>query len=203
MDMEALYGYPRPYLTDAELFALLGGSPDSRYGRIKRLLAQGKLHHIRRGLYLKPGPAKPHPYALAQFIYGPSYVSLESALSYHGLIPEAVRTTTSVCSKRSKVFDTPVGLFSFEHVPQLNFFTQVSVVREQGSQFLMAKPWKAMCDYVYVYKKDWTDMAPLFESLRIEEYALPKPSTEELQLLDEYYHHKRITEFLKGVEVWL
>src|SRR5579863_1173434 len=94
-----LQGYPRPYLTDAELEALLEGTPDSRYGKVKRLLAQGKLLHIRRGLYCLTDMLgyliKPHPFELAQYIYGPSYISFESALSFYQLIPETVYTVTS------------------------------------------------------------------------------------------------------------
>ena len=75
-----LRNYYRPYITDAELEMLLDGTSDSRYGRVKRLLAQGKLLHIRRGLYclteMMGYLTKPHPFELAQHIYAPSYISL-------------------------------------------------------------------------------------------------------------------------------
>ena len=64
----------RPYLTDIDLDMLLDGSADSRYGRVKRLIQQGKILHIRRGLYyLTPmhKDVKPHPFELAQYIYPP------------------------------------------------------------------------------------------------------------------------------------
>lgn len=68
--------YPHPYLTDDELSILLGGTSDSRYGKVKWFIAQGKLLHIRRGLYCLTDKAgyigKPHPFELAQYIYGPS-----------------------------------------------------------------------------------------------------------------------------------
>ena len=63
----------------------------------------------------------------------------------------------------------------------------------------MAKPWKAICDYIYCYKKNWHSLGPLVESLRIEVENLPMLRSEEIQLLDEYYHHRRISRFLKGV----
>lgn len=202
--IESLRSYPRPYLTDIELGVLLNGTPDSRYGKVKRLLAQGKLLHLRRGLYCltdKMGYfTKPHPFELAQYIYGPSYISLESALSFHKLIPESVYTTTSVTSKRSKEFQTPLGLFSYLHLPLESFFTEVELVKENGYQFFMAKPWKAICDYLYCYKKDWTNLNPLAESLRINCDDLPVLREEEIQLLEEYYRHTRISRFLKGVQ---
>lgn len=195
-----LYTFPRPYLTDIELDALVGGTPDSRYGKVKRLLAQGRLLRVRRGLYCLSDKTTTHPYELAQFIYGPSYISLESALGFHNLIPEAIYTVTSATTKRSKNFQTPFGLFSYLHLPQENFYLQVELIRGNGQQFLMAKPWKAICDYVYCYKKNWKSLKPLSDSLRIDIEALPYLHEEEIQLLDEYYHHSRISHFLKALQ---
>lgn len=195
---------PRPFLTDIELGAILGGTAASQYGKIKRLLAQGTLIHLRRGLYALNkdlGHIKDHhPFEIAQFIYGPSYISLESALSYHGLIPEAVYTTTSVCIKRSKNFNTPLGNFSFQSMPITEFYTQVAHINENGYQFLIAEPWKAICDYVYCYKKDWHNLSPLYDSLRIELENLPILKDNEAQALDDYYHHKRLHRFIKGIK---
>lgn len=194
---------PHPYLTDNDLKVILPGSPDSRYGKVKRFIASGKLLHIRRGLYcltdLIDNSVKFHPFELAQYIYGPSYISLESALSYHGLIPEAVYTVTSVTGKRPKDFLTPLGSFSYLHVPLESLFTGVELIKENEHQFFMAKPWKAICDYIFCYKKNWNDLRPLLESLRINREDLPILFDEELQLLNEYYHHKRVDRFLKGV----
>ncbi|MFA6037210.1 MAG: hypothetical protein WC748_03685 [Legionellales bacterium] len=195
-----LQNYPRPYLTDLELDTLLDGTSDSRYSKVKRLLAQGRLLHVRRGLYCLPDKQKTHPYELAQYIYGPSYISLESALSFHQLIPEAVYTITSVTSKRSKEFNTPLGVFSYQHLPLEGFYTEVSLNTENGYSFFMAKPWKAICDYVFCYKKEWDSLLPLEQSLRISRKDLPLLRDEEITLLNEYYHHSRITRFLKGVQ---
>lgn len=198
-----LQSYPRPYLTDAELEVLLDDTPDSRYGKVKRLLAQGKLQHIRRGLYCITEEVgyltKPHPFELSQFIYGPSYISLESALSFHQLIPERVYTVTCATGKRSKEFQTPLGIFSYKHLPLENFYTEVYIFEEHGHKFFMAKPWRAICDYVFCYKKNWNNLDPLLESLRINRENLPILRSEESQLLDEYYHHTRISRFLKGI----
>jgi len=201
---DLLRAFPRPFVTDGELEGLLPGTPDSRYSKVKRLIAQGKLHHIRRGLYCLTDRmqfvTKPHPFELAQLIYGPSYISLESALSFHQLIPERVYTVTSTTCKRSKEFKTPLGLFSFLHLPLENFYTEVELVTESNSHFFMAKPWKAICDFIYCYKKDWQGLSPLVESLRIQPESLPELRDEQIELLDEYYHHMRINRFLKSVK---
>jgi hypothetical protein len=194
---------PHPYLTEGDLEALFDGSPDSRYGKVKRLIAQGQLLHIRRGIYCmteKMGyVAKPYSLSLAQYIYGPSCISLHSALSFHGLIPEAVYTTTSITIKRSKEFQTPLGVFDFVHFPIEDFYTEVEFIQAYGQSFLMAKPWRALCDYVFYYKKDWNSFEPLLGDLRINEENLPLLTSQEMQILDEYYRHSRITRFLKGI----
>lgn len=192
------------YLTDNELVALLDGTANSRYSKVKRLLADGKLIRIRRGLYCLTEALghseKPHPFELAQSIYYPSYISLESALSFHNLIPEAVYAITSVCTKRAKVFHTPLGRFTYQHLPPENFYTEVTFIKQDHFQCLLAKPWKAICDYIYCYKKEWDSLDLLLENLRIAEEDLPTLRYEEMQILMNYYHHKRITTFLKGVQ---
>ncbi len=199
-----LNGYQRPWLTDVDISLLAKGTPDSRYSQIKRLLAQDKLLHIRRGLYCfgdRMGQrVKPHPFELAQYIYGPSYISLEAALGFHGLIPEAVYEITSVCIKRSKVFNTPLGIFSYAHLPIENFYLDVDIVTANNARFFVAKPWKAICDYVFCYKKDWTGLEPLFESLRIDPDELPTLGDKEMEMLDAYYHNQRISIFLKKIK---
>ena len=199
-----LQSHSRPYLSDADLMVLIEGTANSRYSKIKRLLAQGKLWHIRRGLYCLTSEvgyfAKPHPFELAQYIYGPSYISLESALHFHGLIPEAVYTITSGSNKRAKEFETPLGVFSYLTLPQENLFTEVELIKKDHYQFLMAKPWRAICDYIFCYKKDWTGLEPLEESLRINKENLPRLSEINIELLNDYYRHSRINKFLKGIQ---
>ena len=86
-----------------------------------RAVASHEVWRIHRRLYCLSDrymQGRINPLELAQCIHGPSYVSLESALSYHSWIPEGVQAVTSVAMGRSRTFDTPVGLFSFTCVPQ-------------------------------------------------------------------------------------
>lgn len=191
-----------PYLRGSQLRLFLPHSADQRSSQVKRALQKGLLIQVRRDLYLLDGylaPRRAHPFELAQFIYGPSYISLESALSYHGLIPEAVYTICSVSIHRRKTFKTPLGLFSYDRLPMQHFFSGVKRIEEPPYVFFMATPWKAICDYVYCTKKDWTSLNPLFDSLRIEPEDLPRPSAEELSELQSFYHQERIHRFLTGV----
>src|SRR3989338_2198082 len=116
---------PKDIFTDLDLINLIGGSDDKRYGLVKRACASDGIVRIKKGLYClspKYQRRKINLYQLAQYIYGPSYVSMESALSYHGWIPEAVHTLTSACVKKSRDFMTPLGAFNFRRVPSAFFY---------------------------------------------------------------------------------
>lgn len=89
---------PRDYFSDTEIKIWFPGTTASRHNLISRAIASGAITKIRRGLYALHRRYQRYGvslYELAPQIYGPSYLSFESALSYHGLIPEAVYTTCS------------------------------------------------------------------------------------------------------------
>src|SRR3989339_1153175 len=155
---QLLRQYPSSAITEDELAQLLGGSPDSRHSLLSRAVKNTLLIRLKRGLYCLGESLRQRPiqsFALAQKIYGPSYISLESALSYHGLIPEAVRTVTSVSIKRNKNFSTPLGDFSYSHLPTDNFFIGVQRITNGRDSYFMATVWKALLDYIYCYKHNW------------------------------------------------
>jgi hypothetical protein len=189
--------------TRAEVACWLGGSPQRQFSLVKRALAHEEIVHVRRGLYClatKYLRQKIDPLVLAQRIYGPSYISLETALSYHGWIPEAVYSVTSAVLDRSREFDTPLGHFSFTRVPQETFYADVSrVEREPGSSFLMASPLKALADYVHVHKQSWNSARPVVESLRVDEGHLKDVNSETFDVLLANYRSLRVRRFLRGL----
>ena len=74
---------------------------------------------LRRGLYALAPPylkATPHPFHVVGRLVLGSYVSSQSALAWHGLIPEHVPVTTSVTSSRPGVWKTPLGVFEYRHL---------------------------------------------------------------------------------------
>ncbi len=194
--------HPSVYLTEDQLAHLLGGTPHSRYARLKRAVKKGLLVRVKRGLYYlneELAFMRPHSFELAQFIYGPSYISLESALSYHHLIPEAVYSITSVSLKRNHLFKTPLGEFRYSRLPTENFFIGVTLVQEGRYRFFMASPWKAILDYIYCYKKDWDNLSLFHDSLRVEWEDLPVISREKLDQFKCFYHSRRIDKFIRNV----
>jgi len=194
---------PYGYFTSQEAATLFPDSEDKRYGLVKRAIAGGQITHIRRGLYClapKYQKKKLNLYALAEHLYGPSYISLESALSWHGWIPEAVYTLTSASLGKSKEFKTPLGAFSYNRVPQKVFYTGVERLSDEaGDVFLMAQPIKALADYVYVHKKDWTGLTPAAEDLRIELDEFESVAANEIDEMIENYTSRRVVTFLKNV----
>lgn len=192
--------YPHPYISDLELTMQFKGTPDSRYGKVKRLLAEGKLIHLKRSLYYLPDTSDnhtlPHAFEMAQFIYGPSYVSLESALSFHQLIPEAVYTTTCVTTKRAKTFSNALGRFVYYHQPPNFFLTHVSNIQQNEVQFYMATPWKAICDMIYCYKNKFVKLSEFCDNLRIEIESLPPLTHITIDELTHYYQNHRVSRFL-------
>lgn len=118
--------------------------------KISTWLADKKLIPIKRGLYAVSPALTGGVISLplvANALYGPSYVSLEFALSHHGLIPEAVHQVTSVTIRRGKTYDTVLGRFSYQILPRKVYPIGVqSVKTDRGHFCLMASPEKALCD---------------------------------------------------------
>ncbi|HPB51643.1 MAG TPA: hypothetical protein PLZ31_10530 [Myxococcota bacterium] len=191
---------PGGIFTITDVHNAFDGSDFSRHALIKRALADGEILGIRRGLYcLAPryNRSPVNPYALSQRIYGPSYVSLESALSFHGWIPEAVYTCTCVSFNRSKRFETPLGQFSFERVLQKALFCQVERVAEPGSVvYFMATPAKALADMVYTRKAPWGTIDDAAGDLRIEHDDTRGVTIDELDVLMDNYDNRRVRRFL-------
>jgi len=192
---------PTDVFSDSDIINCLDGSADRRYGLIKRALAEGSLIPVRRGVYAFGKRFQRQPlnlFELAQKIYPFSYVSLESALSFHGWIPEAAFTVTSVSLKRSARFETQIGNFSYSRIPKLNLVA-VDRVRDGNSIFLMASPVKALIDYVVVFKKDAVDPKHLFESLRIDDKFLRDISFQVIAEIAAGYGNARVAAFVKAL----
>jgi hypothetical protein len=187
-----------------EQAALWVGSRGARLDALlKRAVASREVWRIHRGLYClsdRYTRGRINPLELAQRIHGPSYVSLETALSHHGWIPEAVQAVTSVALGRSRIFNTPVGLFSFTRVPQRSLLSGVRRVSvEGGGAFFLATPLKALADHVYAQRCDWHSAAPVVESLRVEDESLAELTGELFDEVISAYKPGRVCRFLAGL----
>ncbi len=134
---------------------LLAGDVNERDIRrqLSRWKKAGKVYQLRRGLYSLAPPfqkIKPHPFLAANRLLPASYVSLQSALAYYGMIPEYVPVTTSVTTGRPVEWVTPLGIFDFRRI-RIDFFDGYNWVDlgEKQSAFI-ASPEKALLDLVYL-----------------------------------------------------
>ena len=194
---------PQDIFTDDVLINLLQGTPARRYGIVKRAISAGKIIHIKRGLYAlaeRYQRKSINLFEMGQIIYGPSYISFESALNYHRWIPEAVYSVASACVKNSKEFFTHYGTFSYKRIPFSMIYLGVERLSSPDGTFLMASPWKAIADYVYAYKKEWKGIDPVIKSLRVEKENLEDADKELLSHMEEQYNNARVKRFIRGVK---
>jgi predicted transcriptional regulator of viral defense system len=134
---------------------LLAGeeSPGEVRRQISRWVASGRLIQLRRGLYALAEPharARPDVFAVAARIQRPSYVSLQSALAYHGVIPESVPVITSVTTGRPRRFRTRLGEFVYRHLQPRLFWGYEQVATNPGQPIYMAFPEKALLDLFHL-----------------------------------------------------
>lgn len=170
---------------------------------IGKLIKDKYIIRVKKGLYIWSKDLRKSPYSkeiLSNLIYGPSYVSLEYALSFHGLIPERVSIVTAVTSQRNKFFETPVGAFEYCHTHKQAYPWGVQrFVNESGEGFLLACPEKALLDYIALRIKKWGDSVSfeefLYDDLRIDEDEVTNLDKEKIEQLAKYYRSKAVKDF--------
>ena len=148
---------------------------DYRYPRnkISKLLRAGEIIALKSGLYvLSEAYNKPlQPEVIANLLFGPSYISLDYALSYYNLIPEYTFQLTSVTTGRCKLYRTRLGTFSYQQLKPSYYNKAYQIVRTGQSSYLIASPEKALCDKLYLHPRlnsiEQMDQL-LMEDLRLE-----------------------------------
>lgn len=141
--------------------SLLAGGVDARSLRVQisRWRRSGKLVKLKNNIYLLSEDlrkAEIHEFYIASLLIKPSYVSLEKALEYYGLIPDAVSVYTCVTTKRPGKIHTPIGIFDYRHVKNDLFWGYRSLMFEKQLSFV-AHPEKALLDLFYLRGLGVTD----------------------------------------------
>ncbi|MFA6196897.1 MAG: hypothetical protein WC656_09655 [Sulfurimonas sp.] len=134
------------------IYSLLEKSLSNVNEKISNLVKNGELMRLKKGFYTFSKPYLTRPIDLisvANMLYAPSYVSFDWALSYYGMIPERVNEITSATSKNEKLFDTPIGRFSYKKIPLQAYSLGVDWIYDDkdGGRFI-ATPEKALCDKI-------------------------------------------------------
>ena len=145
--------------------------PDENYANVKLLLHNwtrtGKLNRIKKGLYCLADIDVSDNYFFAAFIYSPSYISLESALNYYGIIPDIPQEVVSVTTNNTQEFNTVKGVYLYRKISNKLFYGFKKV--QNGSLFyLIADKEKAVLDYLYyksrgIYTKNLDEIRLTFD----------------------------------------
>ncbi len=164
--------------------------------KLTRMVASGELVRIKRGLYVSD-PATPRK-ALAPMIYGPSYISFQTALARYGLIPERVESVLSASygKNRDKHYRTPLGEYRYLYVPTAAYPYGLDLAEEGGFQYIIASREKALCDSVYKAGKTETgeDIRELLlDNWRMDEDDLRSLDLELVRFLAPRYGRRSVT----------
>ncbi|MBO7074634.1 MAG: hypothetical protein J6W12_06985 [Bacteroidales bacterium] len=123
-----------------------------KYNKVSALEKKGDIIRLKQGLYVTNPDLSGKQlslFVIGNNLYGPSYISLQSALRYYGLIPERVYTICSMTMKRSQMFYNDLARFEYVHVDKDVFPIGVRVeTLDDGTAFLIATPEKALCDLI-------------------------------------------------------
>ncbi len=114
---------------------------------IKRNLKSGLFIKLRNNFYTVKDSRQDY-FFIANRLYQPSYISMETALSHYNIIPEAVYGNTSITTKTSREFETPIGNFTYRHI-KIEAFTGYGLQEVDRYKVLIAEPEKALADYLY------------------------------------------------------
>ncbi|MDW8309626.1 MAG: hypothetical protein RMK20_09655 [Verrucomicrobiales bacterium] len=146
--------------------------------QLSRWVNDGRLVQLRRGWYVLAEPFRklqPHPFLLANRLKKASYVSLQSALAEHGLIPEHVPVVTSVTTGRPEELRTPLGTFLYSHVQPSWFHSYTRRELRGGQSAFVATPEKALLDLVYL--TPGADALDYLRELRLQNLDRLSPHT--------------------------
>jgi hypothetical protein len=192
-----------PYIDAQALLPFLSDYKKPREA-ILRMVKNGELIRLKNGFYLInektiDGSSKRIPFEqIANLIYGPSYISLEWALSFYGMIPERVYTVTSMTLGKNKDYHTPIGDFSYYNLSSESY--SIGVMQKQmldfvGS-FLIASPEKALADTVFKTCKNLNKdqlKDELLESKRIDRKCLQGLNKSLLEEIAKSYRAKHVS----------
>ena len=181
-------------------------SQGARKLRVHRALEHGEAVMLRPGLYCLTSDYRKsplHPFVVAAALHSPSHISLESALSHHDLIPEAVFRVSSVTISRSRSFQTPAGTFDFIRVPSNQPRAGVEAEKLNADEWaFIASPLRAIGDLVYLRKEiSWehNGMGFLTDSMRIEEEDLRLLANSSWDEILDSFRSRRTERYLGGL----
>lgn len=150
----------------------------------------GEIIGLKRGLYMMAG-VRPWPAEVAVSLYSPSYISLESALNHYGLLPDVPFAITLVTTKTTRKFNTPVGQFTYQKIPNRAFLGFDTAT-------LTAKREKALVDYLYLKKNRLVSNDAFWLEMRWQN--LGEVNFRLARKFAKYFGSQKLLSILKGLE---
>ena len=170
---------------------------------LTRWIRKGYIARLRQGYYSFPEYKSKRDFSLyfANRIYKPSYISLHTALSFYGMIPEAVAQITSVTSLKTAAFKNDFGDYSYKNVREDLMFGYELKEMDENRRLMFATPEKALLDLLYLYP--FYNSEKEMEELRMDEnYMKENLNAEMLLSYNERFRSKALdkrTRLLKKV----
>ena len=151
------------------IFQVFSWCPDFDRNNITRWMKKGYIERLRQGYYAFPEYRGKPDYSLyfANRIYRPSYISLHTALSFYGIVPEAVVQITSVTTLKTASFSNNFGEYSYKNVKENLLFGYDLKPMADNRTIQFATPEKALLDLLYLYP--FYDSEQELEELRLDE----------------------------------
>jgi len=174
--------------------------PDFQINRLADWQKKGYIRKIIKGHYIFADLELNENYLahIANKIYSPSYISLETALRFYNLLPETVYGLTSITSRQTRLFNTELGRFTYRNVKK-NLFFGYQNYKFNSFVFSIADIEKAILDYLYFspYLKTESD----FVGLRIDGKVFTEQCDEnKLMLYLEQFQSKALEKRLKKLQ---
>lgn len=144
---------------------------------VSRMYKRGDLIKLKRGLYLFTDQHLDE-LVIANLLYQPSYISLETALNNYGLIPDISAQITGVTTITTKFFSTFLGDFSYSKIKKSLFFGFQKIVSQDGLTYNLAFPEKALLDYLYIRRSKVSQLRldkSILGSKKLVEYSCYYP----------------------------
>ncbi|MFH1610271.1 MAG: hypothetical protein ABIA91_00060 [Patescibacteria group bacterium] len=163
---------------------------------------KGFLIKPRKNVYLLKENADINSFVLANKIFEPSYVSLESALFYYNLIPDVVMAVTSVTAKKTRRFEFNSKLFVYQKIKS-DIFLGYQEIKDINWGFLIALPEKAILDYFYLHQGELNNQND-WKELRINhEIYVKQIKRNKLLKLSKFFNNSRFTNLIKGFDKYI
>jgi len=180
-------------------------NPQAMRNQLSRWQKKGLLIGLRQGVYmlgLQDRKADVDKQVVANRLYEPSYLSLEYALNFYGLIPEQVVDLTSITTRKTMRFENKLGHFVYQHI-QPKAFRGFRKMGNEKSSYFMAEPEKAVADFLYLNLSQFTKNVKeiLEHSFRFQN--IEELNKKRLMELGKLFGSKKLMRVLKLLGQWI